>query len=192
MRQLSIIVALAFFVPAPTALAGDTVPSDYPVSACGTLVKDELYECIVFEPYDGHGPYLLDGWGDFKVGDEVHVSGTATYECITFCDYYACIFGAEVTLCDKGTTGDLDGDGDVDGADFLTWQQNLGAMGTGTLATGDANDDMNVDAADLTVWQSQFGPGAPAAAALSAVPEPTTLAMAALSALAAIAAARRR
>jgi len=102
--------------------------------------------------------------------------------------------GSIADIVPEPPTGDadFDGDGDVDGADFLTWQRNLGATGTGTLATGDANEDMNVDATDLTVWQAQFGPGAPAAAAVSAIPEPTTLAMAAFSALAAIAAARRR
>jgi hypothetical protein len=71
-----------------------------------------------------------------------------------------------------GDTADFDDDGDVDGADFLTWQQNNGAAGTGTPATGDANGDMNVDAADLSVWQAQFGmPQSPAAA----VPEPAGL-----------------
>jgi len=65
---------------------------------------------------------------------------------------------------------DFDGDGDVDGADFLTWQENLGLTGTATLATGDANDDGNVTGADLAVWQAQFGPAA--AASASAIPEP--------------------
>jgi hypothetical protein len=69
-----------------------------------------------------------------------------------------------------GDTADFDGDGDVDGADFLAWQRGNGAVGTGTTATGDANGDMNVDAADLAVWQAQFAmPQSP----IAAVPEPT-------------------
>jgi hypothetical protein len=64
-----------------------------------------------------------------------------------------------------------DADFDADGADFLTWQKNLGLTGTATLATGDANADMNVTAADLAIWQAQFGPGGGGA---SAVPEPAT------------------
>jgi autotransporter-associated beta strand protein len=83
---------------------------------------------------------------------------------------------------------DFDGDGDIDGADFLTWQRNLGATGTGTLATGDANGDTNVNAADLAVWQTQFATATPVA---GSVPEPTCVVMLG-SALAALAAVRRR
>jgi len=72
---------------------------------------------------------------------------------------------------------DFDGDGDVDGQDFLTWQQNLGDAGAGTPSTGDANEDANVDGADLTIWQSQFGQ-APLAALIRPVPEPTRSALA--------------
>jgi len=86
---------------------------------------------------------------------------------------------------------DFDGDGDVDGADFLTWQENLGLTGTATLATGDANDDGNVTGADLAVWQAQFGPGA-AVAGASAVPEPTAWWMAVVVALTSLAALPRR
>lgn len=50
---------------------------------------------------------------------------------------------------------DFNADGDVDGADFLTWQRGLG--GPGDLADGDANGDNLVDGEDLTVWQAQFG-----------------------------------
>jgi hypothetical protein len=51
--------------------------------------------------------------------------------------------------------GDFDSDGDVDGADFLVWQRDLG------------------DAPNLTLWEGNYG--APAAqAAAAAVPEPST------------------
>ncbi|MBA3483780.1 MAG: hypothetical protein H0T51_18405 [Pirellulales bacterium] len=73
---------------------------------------------------------------------------------------------------------DFDGDGDVDGADFLTWQRGLGAAGD--LADGDADGDMFVDGDDLVIWREQFGPGA-ATPAVGAVPEPSTWAMAALA-----------
>jgi len=87
---------------------------------------------------------------------------------------------------------DFDGDGDVDGADFLTWQQNLGVSdGSAELADGDADDNGNVDAADLAVWQDQFGTGA-AVPAASAIPEPATLALSALALLGGLAVTRRR
>lgn len=69
-------------------------------------------------------------------------------------------------------TADFDADGDVDGADYLAWQQNAGAVGGATLAQGDANGDGQVDAEDLTVWQSQVGIELAAAVPAVAVPEP--------------------
>jgi hypothetical protein len=86
---------------------------------------------------------------------------------------------------------DFDGDGDVDGADFLTWQRNLGISdGTATLATGDANDDGNVTTADLGIWQTQFVEGQ--TPGVSAVPEPASLALAAVVLLAGAGVVRRR
>jgi hypothetical protein len=68
---------------------------------------------------------------------------------------------------------DFDGDGDRDGADFLTWQKNFGV---GTLQSqGDAQNNGNVDGLDLKVWQSQFGTLAPSLAATTAVPELSSL-----------------
>ena len=57
-----------------------------------------------------------------------------------------------------GVPGDFDGNGVVDGLDFLTWQRDLG------------------DATNLGIWQGNYGAGALAAAAgAAAVPEPTSL-----------------
>lgn len=65
---------------------------------------------------------------------------------------------------------DFDIDGDVDGADFLAWQRNVG---TGTLPSeGDAQHDGDVDRLDLEVWQSQYGSPPPLSVA-TAVPEPS-------------------
>jgi hypothetical protein len=92
-----------------------------------------------------------------------------------------------------GDKADFDGDGDIDGADFLTWQRNLGAIDTATLATGDANGDMDVTAADLAVWRMQFGPvGPPVAGAIASVPEPAMLTLFGLAALGAVGVGRRR
>jgi hypothetical protein len=48
--------------------------------------------------------------------------------------------------------GNFDGDDDVDGNDFLVWQQQLGGPGS---ADGDGSG--TVDAADLALWQTGFG-----------------------------------
>lgn len=77
----------------------------------------------------------------------------------------------QLTL-DAGTAdnADFNGDGAVDGNDFLIWQSKFGATGT-TQPNGDANGDGDVTAADLDVWKTQFG-AAPSGSAIAAVPEP--------------------
>lgn len=90
------------------------------------------------------------------------------------------------------TGPDFNDDGFVNGEDFLIWQANYGATGTGTQPTGDASDpaDGNVNDADFAIWAAQFGSPASVGAA-SGVPEPASAALAAV-ALAGLAAARRR
>ena len=60
-----------------------------------------------------------------------------------------------------GVLGDFDGDGDVDGRDFLRWQRG-----------GSPNP---LSAGDLAAWRANYGAGP--LAAVAAVPEPATLAM---------------
>jgi len=72
------------------------------------------------------------------------------------------------------TDADFDGDGDVDGADFLILQRGFGLDGQTDNSFGDANVDTFVDSSDLAIWESQFGMSIPFSAVAS-VPEPTTL-----------------
>jgi endonuclease I len=67
---------------------------------------------------------------------------------------------------------DFDGNGDVDGRDFLIWQTGYGLTATATLGNGDANGDGNVDEADLLVWQEQYGQPLGTVGAVT-VPEPS-------------------
>ncbi len=66
------------------------------------------------------------------------------------------------------TTGDVNLDGAVDGADFLAWQRGVG-MADPSYSDGDLNGDGAVDGADLDVWRGAFG--AAASAATASVPE---------------------
>jgi hypothetical protein len=68
-------------------------------------------------------------------------------------------------------TADFDGDGDVDGRDFLIWQRGYSLTETATRGDGDANGDGNVDEADLLVWQEQYGQPLGTVEAVT-VPEP--------------------
>jgi hypothetical protein len=80
---------------------------------------------------------------------------------------------------------DFDEDGDVDQDDLSTWQQNHGLNGGATHFQGDANADSNVDGADFLIWQRQSGSTSLAPPAAQAVPEPSTIACAGCTLLAA-------
>jgi hypothetical protein len=67
--------------------------------------------------------------------------------------------------------GDFDGDGDVDGADFVAWQTNFPTASGATIAQGDADADGDVDGADFVVWQTNF-PFTPGGGT-TPVPEPS-------------------
>jgi hypothetical protein len=72
--------------------------------------------------------------------------------------------------------GDFDGDGDVDGRDFLRWQR------------GQSPNPLS--ASDLAAWKSNYGTGALTATA-TAVPEPSTIGLTLLGSVAMLARRRR-
>jgi hypothetical protein len=76
-------------------------------------------------------------------------------------------------LADNAESADFDNDGDVDGADFLTWQRNVSTASGASIEDGDANGDGAVDGDDLEVWTGQFG--AASTAAHASVPEARAL-----------------
>lgn len=77
---------------------------------------------------------------------------------------------------------DFDGDGDIDGSDYLAWQRGFGTTGApGSLhMQGDANDNGTIDGADLAIWETQFGTAPALGGGSSAVPEPSCLILAAI------------
>jgi hypothetical protein len=74
-------------------------------------------------------------------------------------------------VADLHNNADFDGDGDVDGADFLLIQR--------------------ADPSRIEAWKSQFGQGGNLGATTAAVPEPATLALVSVSALAVAVIGRR-
>ena len=82
-------------------------------------------------------------------------------------------------LATPAAAADFDLDGDVDGDDFLTWQQGLGNNST-LRSDGDATGDGVVDSLDLAAWQDEFGDPGPGS---RAVPEPAAMLAALLSVL---------
>jgi hypothetical protein len=82
--------------------------------------------------------------------------------------------GIEFIIVD--TPGDANGDGKVDGLDYLVWAANYGDDPAddppGSPANGDFDDSGVVDGLDYLVWAGNFGNGPNDA---SAVPEPTAM-----------------
>ncbi|MCC6492732.1 MAG: PEP-CTERM sorting domain-containing protein [Pirellulales bacterium] len=82
------------------------------------------------------------------------------------------------TPAESGLDGDFSGDNTVDGDDLGLWISGFGLTGQTDDANGDADLNGDVEGADFLIWQRQFGATAMAAASISAVPEPSTLALA--------------
>jgi T5SS/PEP-CTERM-associated repeat protein len=70
---------------------------------------------------------------------------------------------------------DFDGDGDVDGNDLTEWRNDYGKQPNAIKGDGDADGDGDVDGTDFLSWQRGVGSGVPAAPAVGAVPEPSTV-----------------
>ena len=92
-----------------------------------------------------------------------------------------------VLMVDLSQAGDADGDGDVDAADYITLKSNIGQATGAVLADGDFDEDGDVDWADLVILQDNYGEGL--AGAPGTIPEPATLGLLAIGALAVV---RRR
>ncbi len=86
---------------------------------------------------------------------------------------------APVNYLTTALAGDYNLNGAVDAADYTLYRDTLGA----TVAPGSGADGSNngvIDPADYTVWKNGFSAASAGVAASSAVPEPTTVMLAAL------------
>lgn len=70
-----------------------------------------------------------------------------------------------------GIPGDYDDDGDVDGDDFLIWQNHFPQSSDADMSDGDADGDGDVDGDDFLIWQNHFS----SSGGLATTPEPASL-----------------
>ena len=87
---------------------------------------------------------------DLPIGQTIEGWNAISVWCVTF----SANFGSGTFLADD-PSGDFNGDGDVDGDDFLLWQRDPGDR-------------------SLADWEANFGIVAPLSATSTAVPEPAT------------------
>jgi hypothetical protein len=72
-------------------------------------------------------------------------------------------------------TGDYNGNGVVDAADYVVWRDTLEQVVTPAGASADGNANGTVDQTDYDFWQARFGNAVPAASGASSVPEPAAV-----------------
>ncbi len=152
------------------------------------------YGLSIDNPYDG------GSWKASQTGMTGRTLSDGDWDSWVFTESFSAMPFAQnpvaATPPASGDNADFNGDGVVDGADFLAWQRGYGTLSSAELTHGDANDDGLVDAADLNAWQEAFGTSAPpvGASIAAAVPEPTSFGVgaAALSLVTAIARRSRR
>lgn len=88
------------------------------------------------------------------------------------------------------TTGDYNGDGVVDAADYTVWRATLGdSVAAGTGADGDMSG--TIDEGDFLAWRTAYGNALGSASAAATVPEPASLLLVAMSMAAGLVARRR-
>lgn len=87
-------------------------------------------------------------------------------------DFVLALSDIDISLPDNA---DFDGNGTVDGLDFLTWQRGLGSTSGAKATDGDADNDSDVDADDFAIWLNQYG--SQTLAAVLIVPEPAASGM---------------
>jgi autotransporter-associated beta strand protein len=167
--------------------AGNVIDDAAILSLAGgnaALTADDGYAELGAGVNETVGGLILGGVAQTSFGTYGSTASGATFQDD---EYFS---GTGVITLAAVDDADFDADGDVDGADFLTWQRNVGITpGTANLEDGDANGDDDVDGDDLLAWENQFGT---ATAAASAVPEPGAALLALLAAPLALLARRKR
>ena len=152
----------------PGVLVPSNNPSDIDFDQDGNLIVSILG---LTNPPDNRGAllrYALDGTPLAPLAGGLESIGTIAW-----------------TPSTKTSSGDFDGDGNTDLADYAKWKGDFGkwvAAGNGA----DGNGDGIVDAGDYTVWRDALPGEFDGSAAASAVPEPSTAAFAVLGLLVAL------
>ncbi|MEM8944367.1 MAG: endo-1,4-beta-xylanase [Planctomycetota bacterium] len=140
------------------------------------LVFDEWWTNEVLATSNG-GATAVDGFkGEYEITVEYNGESQTILASLTN-------GGLDLEIALSTLSADFDGDGDVDNDDLVVWSTNLGTLAGSSQSSGDADGDGDTDAADFLLWQTQQGTSLPST--LAAIPEPSTVGLAAFAVVAA-------
>ncbi|MBA4107221.1 MAG: hypothetical protein C0485_15865 [Pirellula sp.] len=179
--------------------AASAGPADLAVA----LDADDLYREGWFLGYWHYGlsvgnPYGGGSWKASQTGMTGRTLSDGDWDSWVYTESFSATPFAQnpvaAELPASGDNADFNGDGVVEGGDFLAWQRGFGISGGAQLEQGDANGDGLVDAEDLAAWSAAFGPVPPLilSSVTTIVPEPSAAAYFAAVGISASVAARRR
>jgi hypothetical protein len=172
-----------------TVLGGHTAGDFYPITNApqfAGLGGEVRYLGVKMDLNDANA--INYGWIGVRITNEADATGEVVgwgYET----ENQVSILAGEMA---PSLPGDYNGNGAVDAADYVIWRENNGLMGGATPAQGDGTGDGNVTVEDYNFWRTNFGNGAGAGSMvatnlpLQAVPEPSSLLLSALGAVAII------
>jgi hypothetical protein len=175
--------------PADTEWATDLMPEND-----GEAIEATNWDDLTFT--DWIGAYGGQGSEDLPallIGRDavVHLITDDIYLDLQFTDWTQGFGGgfsydrAEGSLAPE-PTGDYNGNGVVDAADYIVWRSTLDQPAVPAGSGADGDESGTIDAGDYTFWAARFGntvPGAGGGAGGTAVPEPATFALLLVGAL---------
>ena len=155
-----------------------------------TISQDSiLYELDLFRDGTFDSSITFDvttgpnGFDSLRIGAPSNVSSPGN-------DFYGGVIfdNIKLTLEDIPTslTGDYNGDGEVDAADYTTWRDTLGDSVLNDGDGADGNENGVVDPLDYNVWVTNYGNSSSSSSAAAAVPEPSSLILLSLAAYAVV------
>ncbi|NOY40901.1 MAG: hypothetical protein GXP26_03555 [Planctomycetes bacterium] len=178
-------------------------PPDNPPPAATATNPNDLYSEGWFTGYWNYGlssgnPFDGGSWASSGSGMSNRMLSDGDWDSWTFTSTFNFTAFAENPVAAElaGPGADFDLDNDVDGADFLAWQQGFGILSGATHVQGDTDCNQMVDGNDLQLWADGFGVTAAvgvAGFAGATVPEPCSIGLLLLgSGLVLVNAGRRR
>ncbi len=153
-----------FFIDDGTSFDADGIAFTGPADGAFAVDPQDLYaEGWYVDGFWHYGtaasnPYAEGAWTSSSVGLAGRTLVNGGWDSLAFTPTFSNqAFAENPTAASTPYGADFDGDLDVDGDDFLSWQRGFGIASGASHIQGDADFDGDVDQADLDYWSSQYG-----------------------------------